>query len=1077
MIYKVGICPTDLEGKIEIWEKFVEALSKFSGITLILEPIKNFREEKEKIDFEEFLLYFASPHVFSILYKKGYEPLASFKDQREYLLLLGVESLEELSKKEFLKVSLIDRPFFYIALFQFSKKFNFDFSKFQLIYEPSYEEILKRIFSKELDLGVVCKEYLSRLERKKVEEIKIYDEFTLDTSHVFMFNFRFNHLKDKIKGALLSIDKEILEELGYKELEVFSEERIKAFRNLILLNSFVLEFLKERKISEALLKSPYLGVLIYHERILYANPYVLKLFGYSEDEFYQLKPEEILYFEEDREKAKVIIRRRLQGEFFTQLYEEAILRTKDGKKFYATGYSNTIFYEDKYCGLVIIIDITKRKRLERVYEILRVTNKIFSEVASEEEFFKRLCEVLVKVLELKMIWVGAPDYERKEISPLFYFGYETESYFKAIRIYTSKFEAEGQGPIGRAFRENKVFIISDVVSDSTLIPWREEALKRRYLSVAVIPLSPYKEVSHLLVLYASEPYFFEEENKEILEELKRDLEFGLRKLSELKIQNLLTQALSRFKNFLIIVNEKGRIVNANKRVSEFLGISLEDLIGSPLEVAGFLVENKNLEEFIRKQKLEKPQKVFVRHISYEGLEYWLDFDIIPIKIEEEKKGYILTGDFVSKYLEFYNKLNQTQFYDSLTGTLNYNGFIKTLSQQLFQIEKAFLILIDIHNFSYLNIEYGSEYGDICLKEMVRHFYLERSISARVGADSFAIFISVKDEEEAKKVIKWLKKKIKEPLWVFGRTGWITLSYHVGIARFPEDGKDFETLWKSANIALSSAKRKDPNTIEFFNPVYAEEIFVCLKKKELVKRALKEELFVFYYQPYFDIHKLKVLGFEALVRVKEKDGSVHSPFEFIDILERCPYLGDFLKWSLRKLKEKILKWKIPISLNLSMNALKIEEILEKIKNIARFLKNKVNLNLELEITERIFAEDPEFIKKVLLQLKEAGARIFLDDFGTGYSSLIYLKDLPLDVIKIDKIFIKDLTKGKKEMGLVKTVIDLAHTLGMKALAEGVETKEQLEILDIMGCDYVQGFYFFPPLEEAEVEKFLKKHGLL
>ncbi|MCS7279038.1 MAG: EAL domain-containing protein, partial [Thermodesulfobacteriaceae bacterium] len=543
------------------------------------------------------------------------------------------------------------------------------------------------------------------------------------------------------------------------------------------------------------------------------------------------------------------------------------------------------------------------------------------------------------------------------------------------------------------------------------------------------------------------------------------------------LQLLLAEALKRFSEFLIVVNKEGKILMANEKACELVKMSLNDLIGEPLSRFGFLIEDKNLEEFIKKGFLKETQKIPVKWISYEGHESWFEFDITRVKLSEEKEAYILTGETILRLVEFYEELKKAQAYDSLTGLLNYNGFVKAFSEKLSEVKRGLLILLDIYNFSYINHTYGFEYGDLCLKEVAHHFYREDFILSRIGSDNFAILKPFKEEEEAKKVIRWLQKKMKEPLWITVRTGLLTLSYHAAVVRFPEDGQNFETLWNRANLTLSKAKKKDPNTIEFFNPIYAEEVSHYLTKESLVKRALRENLFTFYYQPYFDLSNLKLVGLEALVRIKEKDGTLYLPLEFIEILEKCPYLQDFFKWSLREIKKKIFKWKIPISLNVSVNTLKMEENFNEIVTLVTSIKNKVGLDLDLEITERDFAENVAFMEKRISQLKASGVKIFLDDFGTGYSSLIYLKEFPLDVIKIDRIFIKDMLKGKKEMGLVKTAIDLAHTLGMKALAEGVETEEQLKILDIMGCDYVQGFYLAPPLPEEEVETFLKRQGLL
>jgi len=259
-------------------------------------------------------------------------------------------------------------------------------------------------------------------------------------------------------------------------------------------------------------------------------------------------------------------------------------------------------------------------------------------------------------------------------------------------------------------------------------------------------------------------------------------------------------------------------------------------------------------------------------------------------------------------------------------------------------------------------------------------------------------------------------------------------------------------------------------IEIFNPLIEKNIQKTFYAEKLVKTAIENELFTFFYQPYFESKSLKLAGFEALLRIKNKTRII-PPSEFIDFLENSSYLKDVESYILRKNIEILKGWKVPISINLSFAGIESLDILRIFKSFEKAMKGLPS-HFILEITERKLAKDIEKTKKVLGVLKAYNTKIALDDFGTGYSSLNYLKDLPIDIVKIDKSFIKLMLKDNRTYCIVENIIKLAKSLGIKTVAEGIETEEEMETLRALGCDYLQGFLFSPPLPPEEVKKFIK-----
>ena len=1065
MVLKVSICPHCLPKKT-IWEKFFQSLSEILDFKLLFEEVKDFQKETEKIEKKEYFLYYASPTSAYLLYKKGYHPIGKFINQIDKLLIIGSDNWEDIYKKEFIRVATINERFYILPIAQISYKFKIDFFRIEMILAETHGEILDKLIKGECDLGIIFQEYLDFYPELR-DKVRIFEEFTLETSHYFMLNPVIP--KNKVLEALKRIDPKIIKALGYEGIEVFEKETIEKLESFFLLSELNFEILKARSLQELLLKNPFIGVLIYREKYIYANSYVCEITGYTKEEICELKPEELLYFEEDKEKIREVVKRRLKGEYFLKTWEDIAWKAKDGRKVYIRACSTTIFYDGRFCGFVLVYDVTKTKRLERLLQILREINQVLIQVDSEKSFFEKIGKSLIDVYGLKMVWVGIPDYETKLIKPLYVFG-EEKGYLKEIKVSMEENSPEGRGPVGKAFRENKIQIISDTEKDPNFIPWREPALKRGYKSVSAIPLKTNEEVKYILALYADEPFFFEEENREILDEMKRDIEFGLRKIDMLIKEKILAETLKNLEELVITLDQDGTIMFINEKGCEILGYPQKEIIGKPIGIFNFRFKEEPLEKLLK--KLENPLRI---PVSFETSEktLWFDMKINFVKLNEELFRYVLIAEEVSKILELKEKLDKERFLDSLTGLLNYEGFQEKTKEILpFIGGEGVMFIIDLCDFTYINTQFGYEGGNFCLKKIAKRLssFLEESFISRVFSDSFAFFFyNLKDKQQIFEILKTLKELISKPIKLNNQT--INFIFDAGVAIYPQDGKTFEELWEKASLALLEAKRKGKGVIETYSSLMREKINYYFKSETLIKRAFEEELFVFYYQPYFDINMLKIMGLEALVRIKEKDGTLYLPSDFLEYLENSLYWKEFEEWGIKTIKEKILQWKIPISFNLSSKAFTDLNFVKKL--IKKFEDEQFFSNFGIEITERIIFQNVEEIKELVSFLKKQGIKVVLDDFGIGYTSLCCLKDIPFDILKIDRIFINDMFKSKKELILVKSIIDIGHSFGMKVLAEGVETKEQLNYLDIMGCDYVQGFYLAKPMPEEEVKKLLNK----
>ena len=322
-------------------------------------------------------------------------------------------------------------------------------------------------------------------------------------------------------------------------------------------------------------------------------------------------------------------------------------------------------------------------------------------------------------------------------------------------------------------------------------------------------------------------------------------------------------------------------------------------------------------------------------------------------------------------------------------------------------------------------------------------------------------------------------------------GKIHISYNASIALYNEDGQTFEELYNNAVLTLNTAKKEGENIIKFYESQLNKKLEEYLEAEKIVEKAFEKKLFKFYFQPYFKLEDFSVAGFESLIRIVDEDGTVYPPVKFIDYLENSKYITKFEEWALEEVSQKIEKFNslkdrkdrtislnlspkglLGYSLNLTSDELSDKNFVEKLA----LLPIEVQNNLVIEITERNVIKDIEKSKKIFKDIKDLNPniKIAIDDFGTGYSSLTYLRDLAVDILKIDMSFVRNIAKSRQDLSLVKFIIGLAKDLGLKTIAEGVETEEQVKLLSLLGVDYLQGFYFAKPMSEEEAIKLIMEN---
>jgi diguanylate cyclase (GGDEF)-like protein/PAS domain S-box-containing protein len=379
-----------------------------------------------------------------------------------------------------------------------------------------------------------------------------------------------------------------------------------------------------------------------------------------------------------------------------------------------------------------------------------------------------------------------------------------------------------------------------------------------------------------------------------------------------------------------------------------------------------------------------------------------------------------------------------------------------------------LMLLDLDGFKNVNDSFGHLAGDSVLidaSERLKGCIRVSDVVARIGGDEFAIILSgLSDPAEAGTVSQKVIDTFVAPFKYKGLDIYVGIS--IGITIYPMDGMEIDRLMENADLAMYDAKKNREINFQYYDEEMTDSAFRRLSVEANLRAAIKGSEFILYYQPQVDVATRKVIGAEALIRRQERDWLV-PPMNFIPIAEESGLIVPIGEWTLRRACMQLKEWQeegfelIRVAVNVS--SLQFQDRL--FVGFVRDVIAKSNINpeyLELELTERIIMKDADSALKVMKQLKELGACLSIDDFGTGYSSLSYLGRLPIDKLKIDQSFVNNITTDKSSTSIIKSTIELAHNLGMKVIAEGVEKEEQLLFLKENGCDEIQGYFFSRPL---------------
>ncbi len=427
------------------------------------------------------------------------------------------------------------------------------------------------------------------------------------------------------------------------------------------------------------------------------------------------------------------------------------------------------------------------------------------------------------------------------------------------------------------------------------------------------------------------------------------------------------------------------------------------------------------------------------------------------------------------------KVQLLAYRDSLTSLPNRLLFADRLEQAVIRSERSrtsmALMLVDIDDFKLVNDSFGHEAGDKLIKavgDLISKSLRRADTIARLGGDEFAVIIEgIEGADDAISIADNLTTILEHNVRLDDQETYTSAS--IGIAIYPEDGSDARTLLKNADTAMFRAKENGRHCFQFYKPEMSVSAMERLDLENSLKAAFENDEFLIYYQPVVDIHKNEVTGVEALLRWQHPEKGMIQPSDFVSVVEDCGLIVALGEWVINSVCKQIKVWRDAglndqnVSINLAPRQFKEQDIVAVFTQA--MAENGIDgSSLSVEITERTLIDNIGEVEGVLKKLRNMGMKVMLDDFGTGYASLAYLKEFPVDVVKIDRAFVSGIPDNKDDSTIVDAIAGLTRGLKLILLAEGVENDRQLEVLKSIGCQYAQGYYWSKAIPGNEYEQF-------
>jgi len=621
--------------------------------------------------------------------------------------------------------------------------------------------------------------------------------------------------------------------------------------------------------------------------------------------------------------------------------------------------------------------------------------------------------------------------------------------------------------------------------------------------------NPVALIEHHIVMPGGKIRWLQWTNRAIFNEQGNIIEFQLvgRDITDRKLaEDALMESEEKYRvlfdlaaDLIALVDIRGNFLDLNKKFEEEIGWSREEMLGKNVFTSGIITEaSVNKASFYLSQLLQgKLPPIFeVEGVKKDGGIVPYELRATPIIKEDKIVAIQAILRNITERKQSEEKIIYMAYYDTLTNLPNRYLLKDRLTQALVSAKKykrlVAILFLDLDNFKRINDTLGHKTGDYLLQSVADRLvhFLRKSDTiarlnenelqntvARLGGDEFTILLTeIRHIQDAAKVAKRILDLFSQPFKIKDHELFISAS--IGISLYPHNSEDVDTLLKNADTAMYHAKDQGRNNLQFYTDSMNVITLERFDLEHRLRKAMDLNEFQLYYQPQLDIHSRKIFGVEALIRWMHPNRGLLSPQAFIPLAEETGLILPIGEWILRTACAQNKAWQIkgfePMLVMVNISGIQFKQK-NFVETVTKILDN-TDLNpryLELELTESILMETTEATINSLKELKALGVRISLDDFGTGYSSLSYLKRFPIDTIKIDKSFVRDIHTDPDNKAIVNAIIAMTHSLNLRVIAEGVETVQQLLFLHKQGSDGIQGYLFSPPLPTDSLTQLLNE----
>ncbi|HAD03230.1 MAG: hypothetical protein A2091_03580 [Desulfuromonadales bacterium GWD2_61_12] len=749
--------------------------------------------------------------------------------------------------------------------------------------------------------------------------------------------------------------------------------------------------------------------------------------------------------------------------------------------------------------LGILANVSERKKneaeliqLNRTLRVLSLCNETLVRATSEAELLDNICRNLVEVGGYQLAWVGFVG----ETSPLIVPAGQVGSDLGVLGCLREHLlDCDNPCPTARAVSQHRPVLEKRTNGpDHPHLRHLGETLGVR--AIIALPLVNAGNVFGALTIYSRDIDAFDPEEIRLLGELTDDLAFGISGLrnqaarqsaeAALKLYQLAIEASS---NGILIADAAADIsdpplLHANPAFARMTGYSEVEARGQGLF---FFVHNddplalRDLDASLR----NKQTGMGLLHCRRKNGEFfWCEMAISPLRNAQGRLTHfvaVLTD--VTEHKRYEEELEHQATHDALTGLANRNLLIDRMGQSTVFADRSqrvvAVLLLDLDRFKVINDSLGHLAGDELLlhvaQRLTAHVRAGDTV-ARLGGDEFVVTLAeVADAADVVMVTKKLMAIFNAAFSVAGRD--LHIHPSIGISLYPKDGTDPGSLLRCADIAMYQAKNEGGNAFRFFAPEMNLRVTETLELESELRKAVANAALKIFYQPKVDLVTGRICGAEALLRWPHASRGMISPMAFIPLAEETGLILPIGKWVIDSVCAAIKAWQkaglpeVSVAVNLSARQFNEQDLEATVRQA--LANNRLDpCWLELELTESMLMRKPEAAIKTMQQLKTIGVSLSLDDFGTGFSSLNYLRRFPVDILKIDRSFITDVATDSSAAAVATSIIAIAHTLGMRSIAEGVENIDQLQFLCEHGCEEMQGFYFSRPLPEEEFLTLLR-----